>query len=779
MTKINSNKNNNKKKALVIPELLAPGGNFECAVVALKSGADAVYVGLQEFNARYRSENLSLDELSRLIEFAESLNKKVYVTLNILIKEIELNDLFELLQDLSNLQVHAVIVQDLGVVKIINEFFPEIPVHASTQMAIHNSMGIKFTDSLGIKRVILERQVTMEELALIGSKTKTEIEVFIHGALCCSLSGTCLFSSWMGGHSGNRGKCKQPCRRRFYSKDGNGFFFSTHDLYALDLLPDLVKNGVASLKIEGRLKKADYVENTVKAYRLILDTIEETQSLNIDPKIIGQAKAILQKAVSRKWSHGFYSEKSFNNLIKHDSLGVSGSLCGTVEDIKRNGFSVKLSKRLHVGDRIRVQPRSGDDGPAVTVTKMTVNNKPNKLGRRNDLVFIHCNKEIPYNSLVYKIGETNNEINLKKSNFPVKRTKFDLDIKVTSQNITVATKLNDVKVGESWIHNEEFSEAKKHALNAETFLKTFDTPNSNIVKAGVYNLNIEGNLFIPASTLKNIKRDFWSYLETNLADFISFYSESVIIKRSQDFDNLRNDLKINNNQKSTPELNKERKIRTAATASYHDRTRVNHDITSVPIFGKFNNKVEVLLPAFCTEFELRELTNRVDNALNKGVKRFRVTSLYALALIKERCEKLNINYEQLKICTSYPLPVSNSMAALALIDEYQVHKTQAAIELEKDAIEELLKNIPIALEIYGYGRPQLLITRANVIANGEISDVMENKFLVKHQQNLTIIYPKEVLSIPSLTHCAVFIDLMNAKAFEEEQKDFNFNLNWN
>ncbi|UDQ98109.1 DUF3656 domain-containing protein [Lentisphaerota bacterium WC36G] len=770
---------NNKNNKYQIPELLAPGGNFECAVVALKSGADAVYVGLKEFNARARSENLSIEELSRLIEFAETSNKKVYVTLNILIKETELNDLFAVLQKLSKLQIHAVIVQDLGIVKIINDFFPEITVHASTQMAIHNSMGIKFSDSLNIKRVILERQVTMEELSLISSKTTTELEVFVHGALCCSLSGTCLFSSWMGGHSGNRGKCKQPCRRRFFNKDGNGFFFSTHDLYSLDLLPKLIENNIASLKIEGRLKKADYVENTVKAYRLILDTIDETQSLKIDNKILGQAKAILQKAVSRRWSHGFYSAESFNNLIKHDSLGVSGSLIGTVEEIKKNGFSVKLSKRLHVGDRIRVQPRSGDDGPAFTVTMMTVNGKPNKLARRNDTAFIHCNKEIPYHSLVYKIGETNNEMTLNINNFPLNRTKFDLEINVTKSEISVQPYFNKTKVGDIWVHSEEFSEAKKHALNNESFLKTFDTPNSDSVKAGNYNLSIEENLFIPASVLKNIKRDFWSYIENKLQDFATFYTDNYIVKREKEFSKLRENLRITNNQQSTPEVNRERKTRTVATASFHDRTRVNHDVICVPIFGKFNGKVEVILPPFCNEFELRELANRVDNALNKGVKRFRVTSLYALSLIKERCEVLNINYDQLKICTSYPLPIANSMAAMAIIDEYSLNKVQATIELEKDAIMQLSKNLPYALEIYGYGRPQLLITRAKVAVDGEIKDVMENHFLVKHQQNLAIIYPKEVLSIPGINQCAVFIDLLNARAFEEEQKDFNYNLNWN
>ena len=223
------------KKTEKKPELLAPAGNLACALTAFDCGADAVYAGLSKFNARERTENFSMEEMSKLIAYARLHSRKVYVTLNTLIKESELPEMVQYLAQLARLQPDGVIVQDLGVLRIIREYFPSLQIHASTQMGFHNSPGIELAAELGVSRVIMERQVTLDELRKIAEKSSLELEVFVHGALCCSLSGQCLFSSWMGGWSGNRGKCKQPCRRRFYSRSGNGFFFSTKDLYTLEM----------------------------------------------------------------------------------------------------------------------------------------------------------------------------------------------------------------------------------------------------------------------------------------------------------------------------------------------------------------------------------------------------------------------------------------------------------------------------------------------------------------------------------------------------------------
>ena len=282
------------------PELLAPAGTLECAITAYECGADAVYAGLQRFNARAKGKNFTFEDMSKLSAYAKKHGKKFYVTMNTVIKESEICDMARDLAELSVLDPDAVIVQDTGVARLVREFMPNIPLHASTQMGIHNSAGIEQARSMGVERVILEREVTLNELDLMLSKDPLEIEIFVHGALCSSLSGNCIWSSWIGGWSGNRGSCKQVCRRRFHGEDQekakkSGFFFSTNDMYALDLMPKLVKMGVSSFKIEGRMKNPDYIKNVVTAYRMMLDADPD----NIG-KTLGQAKQVLAESLGRK-----------------------------------------------------------------------------------------------------------------------------------------------------------------------------------------------------------------------------------------------------------------------------------------------------------------------------------------------------------------------------------------------------------------------------------------------------------------------------------------------
>lgn len=258
-------------KQSAVPELLAPAGNLETALAAFDAGADAVYGGLAKFNARERAANFSAADLGRLLDYAHSRGRRVYLTFNTLLKESELGEAAEFLAELAKLRPDALIVQDLAVIRLCRSYFPELVLHASTQMGIHNSAGIAAAARRGIARVILERQVTLEELRAMAESSPVELEVFVHGSLCCSLSGRCLLSSALGGWSGNRGKCKQPCRRRYRAEGAEGFLLSPRDLSAVSLIPEFRRLGIASLKVEGRLRSPDYVWKTVRAYRMLLD----------------------------------------------------------------------------------------------------------------------------------------------------------------------------------------------------------------------------------------------------------------------------------------------------------------------------------------------------------------------------------------------------------------------------------------------------------------------------------------------------------------------------
>ena len=241
------------------PELLIPAGNIESFHAAVEGGADAIFLGLKQFNARGRAVNFSNPQLITMLDIAGKNNVRIYVTLNTVIKNHEIPELLDVLNFLSQTSVSAVIIQDWGVWYLAQKFFPDLVIHASTQMANHNSIGANFSKKAKIERVILARELTHPELNQIMQKAQNEIEIFVHGALCYSFSGLCLFSSYLGGKGANRGQCTQPCRRFFNDNGKQHAIFSLKDNQQIKFVPDFAKQKVASLKIEGRMKSAAYV----------------------------------------------------------------------------------------------------------------------------------------------------------------------------------------------------------------------------------------------------------------------------------------------------------------------------------------------------------------------------------------------------------------------------------------------------------------------------------------------------------------------------------------
>lgn len=265
-------------------ELLAPAGNYNIAKSVINAGADAVYLGGQRFNARIYAGNLSQEELCDILDYAHDFNRKIYLTVNTLHLEKEMgDDLYDYLLPLYQHGLDAVIVQDFGVVKFIKEHFPKMEIHGSTQMTINTAYGAKGLYDYGLTRVVLPRELSLQEIKNIHDATPIELEVFIHGALCYCYSGQCLMSSFLGGRSGNRGACAQPCRLPYevYSKDGKRIpqkgphILSLKDSNAASLLGNLMDAGVTSLKIEGRMKQQEYAVGVVQVYRKLLDRLDE------------------------------------------------------------------------------------------------------------------------------------------------------------------------------------------------------------------------------------------------------------------------------------------------------------------------------------------------------------------------------------------------------------------------------------------------------------------------------------------------------------------------
>ncbi|MBO5763526.1 MAG: U32 family peptidase [Lentisphaeria bacterium] len=676
-------------------ELLAPAGNAACALAAFDAGADAIYAGLAKFNARERSENFTPETMAGIIEYAHRHSRKVYVTVNTIVKQPELPAIAEYLAMLSEMAPDALIVQDLGVLRMIREYFPALTIHASTQMGIHNSAGMKIAEELGVKRVILERQMTFDEIRSLKEQTSLELEMFIHGALCCSLSGQCLFSSWHGGASGNRGRCKQPCRRRFYSKTGNGFFFSPQDLCLIDCMDEVRSLGVASLKIEGRLRQPDYVHNVVSAYRMMLDN---TGSL-------GEARNLLSRTCGRKWSHGFYQPESAAHLIQHENIGAAGLLCGQVSELRDNGFAFITTKRLHVGDRLRVQPRSGEEGPALTVTKMFVNNRSSMIARTGDQVFVCCDKPTSFGGMVFKIGESFDDCANRIAALPKPRKKLDLAIRATQKSLTVSVKNAPFP---DWTESWELAPAEKHALQPETLQEAFALADSPVFTAPGAEISIDGNYFCPAQILKAVRRKFRAQLEETLSPDAVFSDAAVGLEK------FRRAL-----QSIVPAEMPENMPETIAIRPNGEMPANRNAIRANGIFEVNKLTGEAILPEFCPESVLPALRRAIADAYQRKIRRFRTPSLYGLELLRE--------YPDLRITAGGALPVANAMAVEEL-RRFGVTKVLAHIELEKSAVQALAKSSPLTVELFRFGRPVLLITRAAFPVDGDFRESSGNVF---------------------------------------------------
>jgi putative protease len=350
----------------IVPEILAPAGGMPQFFAALNSGADAVYLGLRQFNARARAANFSLAELRAIAPIARQHDVKILVTLNILLKQSELKEMISLLTELQTSDIHAVIVQDLALVHLIRRYFPDLRIHASTQMAIHNVQGVRQAAELGIRRAVLARELTAQELRLIRAavpRHAIELEAFCHGSLCYSYSGLCFFSGIGDGRSGNRGECAYTCREpyKIVSEPGHGFLFSMGDLDTSNSIPKFVEAGIDTLKIEGRKKDAQYVSSVVRLYRRKLDdyfgrsTLRDSApktAINLPDET--QIRSDLSYSFQRRPTSFFFNGRYHENVIDLDNpthLGVSAGIL----QLSRPGwirFKTSVDLALHDGLRI-------------------------------------------------------------------------------------------------------------------------------------------------------------------------------------------------------------------------------------------------------------------------------------------------------------------------------------------------------------------------------------------------------------------------------------------
>ena len=322
-------------------ELLAPAGNVEALDAAIGEGADAVYLGLKSFNARLRSSNFAWREFEAAVQSVHRLGKKIYVTVNTVCEESETERLYRFLSYLNKIGPDGLIVQDFGVIRMCQEFFPNLELHASTQMNVESAAAANELSAQGLKRVVLARELGLEEIRAVKEATNAQLEIFVHGALCVSESGLCLFSSYLGGKSANRGMCTQACRRIYNAEqsgtDVSGYYFSPCDLQLIEHVPELMKIGVDSFKIEGRMKSAEYVGAVTAAYRYVMDHWESDRK-----GAIAEGKRILSTDFARSktdYWYGFENQKdgilqAGEKILNPNQAGGTGIFLGKISDLR-------------------------------------------------------------------------------------------------------------------------------------------------------------------------------------------------------------------------------------------------------------------------------------------------------------------------------------------------------------------------------------------------------------------------------------------------------------
>ena len=483
------------------PEILAPAGNIETLVAAISAGCDAVYLSGKKYGARAYAANFDDDELVEAINYAHLYDVRVYVTVNTLIYEDEMNDLLKYVEFLHTNGVDALIIQDLGAMDLIRQTYPDLELHASTQMNIHSLNSVKLIEQFGIKRAVLSRELSIDEVKHIKESTNMEIEIFVQGALCISYSGECLMSTLIGSRSGNRGTCAQCCRMKYdLIKNGevinkDKYVLSTKDLCTLDNIGKLIDIGIDSIKIEGRMKRKEYVYLTVSLYKKAIDSYIKTGKVNITESDIKE----LKKIFNREFTKGFLFNEDNDKFTNFKRPNHQGIPIGKVIEIKDKYFKIKLSDELNLQDGIRIV----DDDIGFNVTKMFIRDKSVNRASKGGIVKIY-QKINSYSEVV----KTTDYKQLQKINELIKiKRRVPIDVFVEAKigkPLELKFKYKDITI--DVVGDKALERANKNNATKEDIISKIDRLKDTVYYLNSAKIDLDDNVFIPVIFINELRR---------------------------------------------------------------------------------------------------------------------------------------------------------------------------------------------------------------------------------------------------------------------------------
>lgn len=495
-------------------ELLAPAGSWEALEAAVNAGADAVYMGGKAFGARAYASNFDQKEMARAVYFAHMHRVRLYITVNTLVDDSELEELAAYLLFLNNVGVDGIIVQDMGVIRLARRLVPQLPLHASTQMTLTNSSGVDFAVAAGMERSVLARELSLKEIQAACSRG-SEIETFIHGALCVCYSGQCLMSSLIGGRSGNRGRCAQPCRLPYKLLNGKGedmlagkdagqYLLSPKDMNTLAILPQMIEAGVVSYKIEGRMKRPEYVAVVVDAYRRAMDSY-----LAGDYHVPPEDLANIEQIFNRDFTTAYLTNRPGKEMMSDRRPNNRGVLIGRVAklDKQRNKASVKLEKELHLGDGLEFWVSVGGR-VGTTVTSMLLNGKNVEAAGAGQQVVIDVPNGVRLNDRVFRTLDSRLMAYAQQFFGPDAKRRIPVDAVVTARlgqpmTVTLTDDEGNTGCGETDFIVEA---ARKRALDDDVVRKQIDRLGTTEYFLNSLRFEHDEGVMVPMSEMNEARR---------------------------------------------------------------------------------------------------------------------------------------------------------------------------------------------------------------------------------------------------------------------------------
>ena len=491
-------------------ELLAPVGSFDALKAAVQNGANAVYLGGKEFSARASANNFDRDELKEAVRYAHIRGVQVFVTANTLRKQNEIEEFLEYIKYLYDIDVDAIILQDIGMARLVKELLPDFEIHASTQMVAHSLEDVLYLQNIGFDRVVLARELNIQEIEHICKNSNVDIEVFVHGALCVCYSGQCLMSSMLGNRSGNRGRCAQPCRQKYelidiYSgevinTDGE-YLLSPKDLNSIQDIDKVIEAGVHSLKIEGRMKRPEYVATVIGSYRKTIDEYMETKKINVSDETMNNLYTIFNRKFTKGYLFGDVGEDIMNSN-RPNNLGL---YIGKVVDYNRKAkrLKIKLENTLKKGDGISIG--GGTIGRIIKSNGDIAN-----IGYKGETIELDFIGDAKRNQIIYKTSDSD-LLNTVQKTFEedTENVKVSIDAKIEIKlgkkpRLTLSDSFGNTTTLEA---DKEVEQAMKVALSEEKVVTQISKLGNTSYIINNITVDMDDNVSLPISILNQIRRD--------------------------------------------------------------------------------------------------------------------------------------------------------------------------------------------------------------------------------------------------------------------------------